>query len=316
MRTNYKMAVLLSLTIFSEAVGPYTTQAAQAGQQVALPKQSEPAGKTVADVKTRLLATRPRVGMELWTYTRQLTADLPGTLTEIRNLGFTNIETASFYGRPASEFRKLLNIAGLTCKSIIVDYDKLRDHLDTVIADAKTMGADYVVTAGFPHDNPLTAEEVHRATVDFNDWGAKLKRQGLQFGYHPHGFEFVSSGEGNLFDLMLAETSAAFVTYELDTYHFTQGGADPVKYLKRHPSRFSLVHLADMAKGTPTGAAVYASDDTSVALGTGAVEWPAVFAAAKQARVKLYYLEDGSSAAPTEVPQSIKFLKSSKMWSF
>ena len=77
-----------------------------------------------------------------------------------------------------------------------------------------------MLTAGFPHQDQLTAEEVHSAAADFNAWGAKLQAAGLQFGYHPHGFEFVPSGAGNLFDMLLAETKAGLVTYELDTYHF------------------------------------------------------------------------------------------------
>ena len=42
----------------------------------------------------------------------QLKADLPGTLAAIRNLGFTDIETASFYGHSAAEFRQILDTPG------------------------------------------------------------------------------------------------------------------------------------------------------------------------------------------------------------
>jgi sugar phosphate isomerase/epimerase len=253
------------------------------------------------------------IGMELWTYRRQLTADLPGTLATIHALGFIDIETASFYGRSAPEFRRLLDATGLTCSSIIVNYDKLKNDLPSVIADAKAVGARYVLTAGFSHEARLTAEDVHRAATDFNAWGAKLKSHGLQFGYHPHGFEFVPSGSGNLFDMMLAETNPKLVTYELDTYHFLQGGADPLQYLKRYPDRFALVHLKDMAKGTPTGM-LNAVGKTSVVLGTGIFDWPAIFAAAKKAGVRLYYIEDESPAAPSQVPETIKYLKSLDMW--
>jgi sugar phosphate isomerase/epimerase len=260
-------------------------------------------------------ATPLRVGMELWTYRHQLEADLPGTLAAIRSLGFTDIETASFYTRTAPEFHRLLHAAGLTCSSIIADYDSLKNDLPAVIADAKALDAKYVITAGFPHEAGLTTEDVRRAATDFNAWGARLQGAGLQFGYHPHGFEFVPSGAGNLFDLMLAETKPALVTYELDTYHFLEGGADPVRYLEKHPNRFALVHLKDMAKGTPTGVITSRPvGDSSVVLGTGLLDWPAFFAAARKAGVKLYYIEDESPAAPAQVPVSVKYLKSSGMW--
>ena len=44
------------------------------------------------------------------------------------------------------------------------------------------------------------------------------------------------------------------------------------------------------------------------------LDWPAILAAAKKAGVKLYYIEDESPAAPDQVPRSISYLKSIKMW--
>ena len=44
-------------------------------------------------------------------------------------------------------------------------------------------------------------------------------------------------------------------------------------------------------------------------LGTGQLDQAAIFAAAKKAGVKHYYLEDESSHSLTQVPQSIAFLK-------
>ena len=255
----------------------------------------------------------PQVGMELWSYRRELTADLAGTLAVIRNLGFRNIETASFYGHSAAEFRRLLDTDGLTCSSIIVDYGKLQKELPAVIADAKALGAKYVLTAGFPHQDHVTAEDVRRAAADFNAWGAKLRAAGLQFGYHPHGFEFAPFGAGNFYDMLLAETKPRLVTYELDTYHILQGGGDPLKYLRQYPRRFELVHLKDMAKGTPLGV-LGPVGAASVTLGTGIIDWPAFFQAAKRSAVKIYYIEDESPAVSTQVPASLRYLKSLGMW--
>lgn len=271
---------------------------------------------TTGDQAAPAKASSGRIGMELWTYRRQLEADLPGTLAKIRSLGFKDIETASFYGHSAAEFRRLLDEHGLTCSSIIANYDKLKNDLSAVIADAKALGAHYVITAGFPHKGRLLPEEVNRAADDFNAWGAKLKSEGLQFGYHPHSFEFVPAGSGFLFDVLLAKTKPNLVTYELDTYHMLQGGAQPLSYLKRYPDRFELMHLKDMAKGTPTGLAAMGKPvgETSVVLGTGVFDWPAIFAAARNAGVKIYYIEDESATALAQVPASIQYLKSLHVW--
>ena len=71
-----------------------------------------------------------------------------------------------------------------------------------------------------------------------------------------------------------------------------------------------------MAKGTPTGLPAMGKPvgETSVGLGTGVLDWPAIFAAARKAGVKIYYIEDESATAQTQVPESIRYLKSLGLW--
>jgi sugar phosphate isomerase/epimerase len=248
--------------------------------------------------------------MELWTYRRELAKDLPGTLAMIRRMGFKDIETASFYGRTAAEFRKLLDQAGLKCSSIIASFDRFAKDLDGVAADAKAVGAQYALTAGFPHQTPATVEDVRNAATHFNEWGEKLKARGLRFGYHPHGFEFVPHGQGTLFDVLAAETRPEFVVFEMDVFWFLHGGADPVAYLEKYANRFALMHLKDMQKGAPTGLFTgKAPNETSVALGTGQLDWPAILRAAKKAGIQRYYIEDESPEAPRQAPVSLEYLR-------
>ena len=253
---------------------------------------------------------RTRAGMELWTYRTELAKDLPGTLAMIRGLGFTNIETASFYGRTAGEFRKALDTAGLRCSSYITGYGRLQKEMDNVIQEAKALSASYVLTAGIPRKGLLTLEDAHRAAEAFNEFGAKLRAAGLSFGYHPHGFEFVPHDGRTLFDVLLDETSPELVTFEMDVFWLLHGGADPVRYLESYPHRFKLIHLKDMAKGSATGILTgRAPDETSVALGTGMVDWSRVLEAARKAGVREYYIEDESPAAPQQVPITIRYLE-------
>ena len=95
----------------------------------------------------------------------------------------------------------------------------------------------------------------------------------------------------------------------MDVFWFMHGGADPVKYLNRYPSRFSLMHLKDMAKGTPTGLTTgRAPNETCVAIGAGMLDWPAIIAAARKAGVKKYYIGDESPIAHLQVPLSYRYL--------
>jgi sugar phosphate isomerase/epimerase len=253
---------------------------------------------------------RHPAGMELWTYRREAEKDLPGTLKTIRDLGFTDIETASFYGRTAPEFRRMLDRAGLTCTSLISTPTELRSGFAGVVSDAKTVGAKYVIVATIQRKGVLTAEEVDRAAAEFNEFGTMLKALGLRLGYHPHGFEFVRTPEGNLFDRLLAQTRPDAVTYELDVFWMAHGGGDPVRYLDENPGRFELLHLKDLAKGTPTGVPTgKAPDEASVAVGSGTLDWKRILDAAQRAGVKYYYIEDESPRAAVQVPQSVAYLK-------
>jgi sugar phosphate isomerase/epimerase len=263
--------------------------------------------KFAATVKTQPFTHA--VGMELWTYHDLMAKNTPGTLDRIRKLGFRDVETASFYGRTAEEFSRLLKQRELTCSGLIAEYGRFANDLSGVISDAKALGARYVITSGIPRSGDLTAENVHAAVSDFNGWGKKVAEHGLQFGYHPHGFEFVHTPKETLFDVLAKETDPEHVTFELDAFWFVHGGADPVCYLQKYPERFSLMHLKDIAKGTTTDLTGRAPGETSVVLGTGQLDWAAIFRAADRAGVKVYFIEDESPLAPEQVPETKSFLE-------
>ncbi|MEZ5355312.1 MAG: sugar phosphate isomerase/epimerase [Bryobacteraceae bacterium] len=208
------------------------------------------------------------------------------------------------------EFRAILDASGLTCSSYITGYARFDKDLDGVIADAKALGAAYVLTAGIPRKGDLTLPVARKAAADFNRWGAQLRAAGLRFGYHPHGFEFVKEGDGTLFDVMLAETDPALVEFEMDPFWVAHGGGDPIRYLERFPRRFALVHLKDIAKGAPTGLTTGKSpDENSVVVGSGAIDFARLLAAAAKAGVKRYYIEDESPAVDLQVPLTLDYLQ-------
>jgi len=56
-------------------------------------------------------------GIQLYTVGKELTEDLPGTLTKISAIGYKTVESAGLAGKPAADFRKALDDAGLKCPS-------------------------------------------------------------------------------------------------------------------------------------------------------------------------------------------------------
>ena len=65
------------------------------------------------------------------------------------------------------------------------------------------------------------------------------------------------------------------VAFQMDVFWVMRGGGDPAALLTKYPGRFLLMHLKDIAKGTPLGDPTGAApDETSVPLGQGQVNWP------------------------------------------
>jgi sugar phosphate isomerase/epimerase len=239
--------------------------------------------------------------MELWTYRQDLKKDLPGTFATLRKSGIWDIETASFYDRDSVTFRKLLDEAGLTCSSLIASYDRLSKDVEGVIRDAKTLGASFILTSSVPHQGELTEDDVKKAAAAFNEWGTKIKATGSSA--ITHGFEFVHTPTQTLFDVLAAETKPDLVTFELDTFWFAISGADATAFLERYPNRFQLLHLKDLAKGTPLNGSGSAPEEASVAIGSGVLRWPDILRAARAAGVSKYYIEDESPKSTARIIQ-------------
>ena len=137
-----------------------------------------------------------------------------------------------------------------------------------------------------------------------------MRRQGLTFCYHNHGYEFVPAGNGTLFDVLMAETNAQDVSFELDILWAHFPGANPARLLEQYGSRFTLMHLKDLRRGVKGDGSGKPAVENDVALGTGQLDLPAILKAARRAGVQHYYIEDESPNTATQVPQTIAYLRS------
>jgi sugar phosphate isomerase/epimerase len=250
-------------------------------------------------------------GVVSYTYREQFKQDVPGTLDTIRALGITDIEFSNLFGKTAAELRAMLDARGLACSSFGVSYDDLLNKTAEVATNARTLGAKFVRVAWLPNRQPFTLELARQTAAEFNRIGKQLREQhGLTFCYHNHGYEFVKHGEGTLFDVLMAETNPEDVSYELDILWAHFPGANPVKLLEKHGSRFKLMHLKDLKQGVKGDFSGKTAVENDVALGTGQIDLPAILKAAKKAGVQHYYIEDESPNAATQVPKTIAYLQS------
>jgi sugar phosphate isomerase/epimerase len=258
---------------------------------------------------------RKQVGLQLYSLRDQFAKDVPGSLDRVKAFGIKYVELAGTYGMPPEKFREMLDARGLEAVSAHFPYERFRDDVEAVAREAKALGVEFVGCAWIPHDGGAGFDEktAREAIAVFNRAGEALAKHGLKFFYHPHGYEFRPHGGGTLFDLMMAETNPKHVSYQMDVFWVLHPGADPAKLLEKYGSRFKLMHVKDMKKGTETGLFTGASDvSNDVVVGTGMADWPAIFRAAEKAGMKWYFIEDESPTVVEQIPQSLKYLEQVK----
>ncbi len=257
---------------------------------------------------------KERIGLQLYSLREQFARDVPKTLDQVQDFGIKYVETHSTYGLTPEKFRAELDSRGLKAVSGHFSYERFRDQIEEVAREAKILGLQYAGSAWIPHKEPFDEKTCREAIKVFNHAGEVLAKHGVKFFYHTHGYEFLPYGPGTFFDLMMAETKPQFVHYEIDVFWVVHPGLDPVKLLEKYGSRFELMHVKDMKRGTPTGLFTGHSDVTNnVVLGTGVIDWAAVLRAGQKAGVKWYFIEDESPASVQQIPRSLSYLEKLKL---
>jgi sugar phosphate isomerase/epimerase len=240
------------------------------------------------------------VGIQLYTVNAPMQEDPAGTLEQLRQIGFSQVETAGFGKRSAKEFRKLLDDAGLACPSAHLQFDV--DNLGAAFEAAHALGAAYAASGSLPAPaadakpagtkRSMSLDEAKRTAELVNRIGAAAKRDGLQYVYHNHDFEFADLGGGGVgYDVLLRESDAELVKFEIDCGWMIFAGRNPIDYFKKYPNRFPMIHVKDFlpAQGSPPAGG--AREMLGAELGRGVVDYKPIFAAADKAGLKHYFVE-------------------------
>jgi sugar phosphate isomerase/epimerase len=235
-----------------------------------------------------------RIGIQLYSLRRLMPT---GDRQAVRRMfnwlgraGYTEVEMAGYYGFTARQIRNWLDSAGLRAAS---GHDTL--NLDApdgqweaayqkTLEDANTLGQQFTGVAY--HPGPHTVERYKFLADRFNKAAAMASRAGLQFFYHNHDFEFVNKDEaGNpLYDILLNETDANLVKFELDLYWIIVGGENPLEYLSADPARFPLYHVKDKTWKDRPGEQDFED------VGPGSIDFPDIFEAGHRNRVDKHFI--------------------------
>jgi len=270
------------------------------------------------------------IGLQLWTVREELEKNYDATLRKIAEIGYREIEFFELPA-PAAAYRKKFADAGLSCVSGHFELDSFKSQL--TIDTAKELGLNYMIVVFPTLRNPKDANLVHMKFDDLvplyekislddykwnaqqlNRYGAVLKKNGLQLGYHNHAVDFKKFGDVVALDLLIQSTDPDLVVFELDCGHVVHAGYDPIAYLTKYPTRIQLLHLKDLKPGFALTTSLAAENmGTNAEIGDGVIQWKELFKAAKQASVKHYFVEhEGKmSHTPLEaIANSYQYLQS------
>jgi sugar phosphate isomerase/epimerase len=229
------------------------------------------------------------VGFQIYSVREKAVKDLPGTLKEMAGAGYRAIELCSFSGyddfaplakmKPA-EIRRTLKEAGMHCESCHYTSDEFKSNLDERISFAKELGLKFMVLSSFGLKRDATLDDWKRAADDLNKAGEKILKAGIQAGYHNHHMEFAKLDGMLIYDELMKKLDPKLVKMQFQCA-VVNIGYDPVTYVTKYPGRFCSLHLADWSS----------TEKKQVAVGKGIIDWKKLFAVAKHAGIKNYFVE-------------------------
>ena len=255
-------------------------------------------------------------------------ASVRQTLAAIKAAGYDSIELCGFMLHPMGlairlltkaagmpvgsggnlDWEALVKESGLSVISVHQDLGSIERDVKAAAAEARRFGTDKVVITGMYRFDYGSEAAVHDLCRRLNAAGKALKAEGIQLLYHNHNCELRRVNETQCaYDLLLAETDPDCVSFEFDSYWFTEGGADAKLWMRRLGSRMKLWHIND--RGTRmTGSAMTPILKTdSMELGTGNMDLEGLAEIARANGVEAVILEshrnwiDGSPVKSLEV---------------
>ncbi|MDR6561436.1 MULTISPECIES: sugar phosphate isomerase/epimerase [unclassified Arcicella] len=261
--------------------------------------------------------TPKNFGVQLFTTMSIIDKDVTGTLKQIADIGYKEIESAfsmkgGYYGMKPKEFAKVVSDLGMTWQAHHImgapfrmpapkpgaaanpnaemlnkmpPMKSLMNDTQQVVDEVAEGGAKYLVCASIP---VKTSEDIKSSLEILQKAGEACKKAGLTFVFHNHTAEFEKVDGQLPFDIFTSQISADLLKFELDLAWATKAGVNIPALFAKHPGRFPLFHVKDLNKETLL----------PVEVGTGIVDFKAIFAAADTAGVKHLFVEQDGAPSP------------------
>jgi sugar phosphate isomerase/epimerase len=239
-------------------------------------------------------------GIQLYSVRQDMGKDPLGTLKALREMGYTVVEHANyvdhkFYGWTPAEFKKVLNDLGMSMPSGHTvlrssHWDEkakdLNDDWKKLVENAAFMGQKYVISPSMEKAWRNDYDTLMKVLDIFNKSGDLCAKNGMQFGYHNHEFEFNEKLKGEtLWDIMNKNTDSKSVSMQLDVGNMYIAGALAKDIIAKYPGRYLNIHVKDQIAGQKEGSF------ESCILGEGILPMKEILDLAKSNGANLFIIE-------------------------
>jgi sugar phosphate isomerase/epimerase len=219
-----------------------------------------------------------------------LAKDFPGTLKMMAGYGYQLVEMCSPQGYAGigfgplvnikpSEMRSIIHDSGLNCPSCHFGFPELTDKLDDRIEFATQLGLTQMICSTFWLPKTATLNDYYASADKLNKAAEKIKKAGMQTGFHNHEFEFAMLDNQLIYDALMSRFDPDLVKMQFQT-EVINLGYKASTYFNKYPGRFISSHLSD-----------WTADKKEVPIGQGIIDWKEFFIASKTGGVKNIFVE-------------------------
>jgi sugar phosphate isomerase/epimerase len=231
------------------------------------------------------------------------------TIKAIAEIGYRGVEGGPPKGMSNKAYLKLLADHGLTMIGGGTSPEELADNLDQVIETCSELGIDTLIT-GIGGTLQKKDNDWKTVVAELGQACARAADAGLRILYHNHAFEFEATVDGMYgLDYLFSTIPATAIGAELDTYWVQTGGEDPVAYIRKYANRLPRLHIKDRTPPPDDAECPFAE------IGQGILDWDDIFAAAQEAGIEWYIVEQDNWIRPSleSARMSFDYLKSRGM---
>lgn len=256
---------------------------------------------------------KKQIALQMYTLRDGMTTpeDFENTLARVADMGYTHVQITppAFHTGPSMAER--LQAHGLQADSAICPVYAIPERMEDILKATEALHTDVLRTDSICEADRGSAEGYHRFAAHLEACGKLLCANGLTFMYHFHSFEFVRFADGTRgIDILLKETDPQHVFFQPDVFWLTAAGCEASTALRMFAGRVRYMHLKDYVI-LPGAEKLEETHRASAPVGSGNLNWDAIFRTAEELGITNYVVEDDMGALDpfASAAESVRFLK-------